>query len=670
MALQRFAVTLAVVLTARVAAEDAEEVAGLYMGSGKLDDFGSSVSVSGDFAIVGAKGDDSFGEDAGVAYIFERRGGDWSLEEVLKADDITAGDHFGASVEISGELAIVGAYGKLDGALAKGAAYVFSKASGSWVQEAKLVGADTNAGDRFGIAVSITEEGYAVVGSEWHSKNLSVGSVQNHGAAYIYAKEGASWVQQAKLLADDLAQGDRFGSAVGIDGAIVVVGASEADDEGAAYVFERNGSAWGQQAKLQGDMNSTGDLFGSSLSVSGRTVLVGAYWDDELAVNAGAAYIFTRNSTTGKWDEGVKLMAVDGSNEERFGSDVAVHGNTMVIGAYWDNENGLYSGSAYVYAQLSPDVWSFKEKLAWSNASAGDNFGKAVSVWDSGFGPFSCLIGAPSANWSIVFEGGIPTTTTTTTHTSTTTTTTSSSVTTKTISSTTTETATTTTTSVTSTTSTTSISMTSTSSSTVTSTSHTGTTTSVTETSTTTMTHTSTSKTVTTSTSSSATFTSSTRTLTTATTTSETATTSTDTTVTETKTTQTQTTSTATTITATQTTATTTTTTLTSLTNTSTTQSSTGTTSTSTTTTYTTMTSSASSVSSTSSTISVTSTASTTGTSTKGFLARTSLQQGTTREDGSKPADGSTDEDEKMNNAPSSKVAFTALVLAATLAGI
>eukprot|EP00913_Durusdinium_trenchii_P002235 g2065.t1 len=207
----------------------------LSEGNVKDDEFGKVVSISGNVLIVGAPAEDINGTDAGGAYVYKLVGNIWTLDARIVSEDIAAGDRFGNSLKVEGDYIIVGADGHDSNGLADtGSAYIFSKNSDSWVQQAKLVGDDTMAGDKFGISVSMTEN-YAVVGADWHTGPGGVGC----GAAYIFAFNGSSWNQEAQLLPDDSAAFDRFGGAVSIFESTVIVGAVESEENGAAYVFER-----------------------------------------------------------------------------------------------------------------------------------------------------------------------------------------------------------------------------------------------------------------------------------------------------------------------------------------------------------------------------------------------------------------------------------------------
>ena len=255
------------------------------------DDFGFSVSIDGDYAIVGAKDEDTASSNAGAAYIYFRdAGGSWSQQAKLLASNAGFGDRFGYSVSISGDYAIVGAYAESAGGSQAGTAYVFVRSGTSWSQQSKLVASDAQASDFFGFSVSISGD-YAVVGAYREDAGGT-----DAGAAYVFARSGTSWSQQAKLVASDAEVDDFFGYSVSISGDYAVVGAIDEDaggtGAGAAYVFARSGTSWSQQSKLVASDAQASDFFGGSVSISGSFAVVGADGEDDGGSAAGAAYIF------------------------------------------------------------------------------------------------------------------------------------------------------------------------------------------------------------------------------------------------------------------------------------------------------------------------------------------------------------------------------------------
>ena len=358
------------------------------------DYFGSSVSIDGDTMVIGAYADDDNGYTSGSAYVFTRTNGIWTQRAKLTASDAAASDYFGMSVAINGDTVVIGAYADDDDGSASGSAYVFTRdtagdlASG-WTEVAKLTAGDADALDQFGRSVSIDGD-TVVIGA--------FGDDSYTGSAYVFTRDTAGdltsgWTQRAKLTASDGAGGDRFGYNVDISGDTVVIGAYYDDDKGSnsgsAYVFTRNTagdltSGWTQRAKLTAGDGAVNDNFGSRVSIDGDTVVIGAYG---ASIYRGSAYVFTRDTAgdlTSGWTQVTKLTASDAATYDYFGFSVSINGDTMVIGAYGDDDRGLTSGSAYVFMRnTAGDLtsrWTQRAKLTANDGAAGDNFGSSVSI--------------------------------------------------------------------------------------------------------------------------------------------------------------------------------------------------------------------------------------------------------------------------------------------------
>ncbi|NER21601.1 MAG: hypothetical protein F6J96_13055 [Symploca sp. SIO1C2] len=258
------------------------------------DYFGWSVAISGELAIVGALYTDAPGKvNTGAAYIFKLAGATWQQQQKLQPPDLQRDDQFGCSVAISGELAIVGAHstdapGKPDA----GAAYIFKLAGGTWQQQ-KLQPPDLQKNDYFGHSVAISGE-LAIVGA---NQADAPGKV-NTGAAYIFKLAGGTWHQQQKLQPPNLQRNDIFGCSVAISGELAIVGAHQTEapgkvNTGAAYIFKLAGGTWQQQQKLQPPDLQENDKFGDSVAISEEVAIVGANTADAPGiVDVGAAYIF------------------------------------------------------------------------------------------------------------------------------------------------------------------------------------------------------------------------------------------------------------------------------------------------------------------------------------------------------------------------------------------
>jgi len=254
------------------------------------DAFGFSVSISGDTALVGAVGDDDDGSSSGSAYVFRYNGSNWVEEPKFTASDGAAGDEFGFSVSISGDTALVGAHGDDDAGASSGSAYVFRYNGSNWVEEPKFTASDAAASDEFGISVSIARN-TALIGAHGDDDNGS-----SSGAAYVFRYNGSSWVEEQKLTASDGSAGNQLGYSVSVSNGTALVGARGDDDTGAgsgsAYLFSYNGSTWVEGAKLTASDGTALDTFGRSVSISDGTALVGAHGNDDNGSNSGSAYVF------------------------------------------------------------------------------------------------------------------------------------------------------------------------------------------------------------------------------------------------------------------------------------------------------------------------------------------------------------------------------------------
>ena len=331
------------------------------------DYFGYLVSVSGDAAIIGAYGDDDNGTDSGSAYIYEKVNGTWTQTAKIKASDGAAYDYFGYSVLISGDTAIIGAYGDDDNGSSSGSAYIFEKVGETWIQKARLLANDGSTDDHFAYSVSISGE-TAIIGAEYDDDNGT-----NSGSAYIFEKVNNSWTQKAKLKAGDGASNDRFGEGVLISGNTAIIGAIDADPKGSAYIFEKVNGTWEETQKLTDNDGDSGELFACSVWIDGDRVILGAHNDD----SKGAAYIFEKENDT--WTQMVKLMASDGADGDMFGHPVSISGDVAIIGSPYNDDNGTDSGSIYIVKKIN-GTWTQTAKLLASDGAASDYFSESVSI--------------------------------------------------------------------------------------------------------------------------------------------------------------------------------------------------------------------------------------------------------------------------------------------------
>jgi hypothetical protein len=351
--------------------------------------FGYAVDVDGDVAIVGAPLEDDGGiADRGAAYVFRfTAAGAWVLEARLIAADGAAGDRFGVSVAIGGDDALIGApFRDASGIADRGAAYVFRRtAPGTWEATAVLLAADGAVNDNFGSAVALGGDD-ALIGAPFRD----AAGIADRGAAYVFRRtDPDTWEVTAVLLAADGAVGDNFGSAVALGGDDALIGAPFRDvsgiaDRGAAYVFQRTApGTWDAAATLLAADGAVDDRFGSAVALGGDAALIGAPLRDVSGIaDGGAAYVFRRTAAD-IWEATATLLAADGATGDRFGHSVALGGDDALIGAPFDDRDGIADqGSAFHFRRTDPavDSWEAAATLVAADGVAADRFGSAVAL--------------------------------------------------------------------------------------------------------------------------------------------------------------------------------------------------------------------------------------------------------------------------------------------------
>jgi hypothetical protein len=318
--------------------------------------FGHSVAIAGDTIVVGAYGESSAATGvngdqldngtygSGAAYVFVRSTDGWSQQAYLKASNTRRFERFGYSVGIDGDTVVVtapletsaatGVNGNQadTSAINAGSAYVFARSAGVWSQQAYLKASNTGIGDQFGHSSAIAGDTIVIGAQGEASASAGVNgdqqdnSADHAGAAYVFARSAGGWSQQAYLKASNPDGVDRFGLAVAVDGERIVVGASgessaatgsdgdQLDNSlfraGAAYLFERTGTAWIQRAYLKASNSGFDDMFGVAVDIDRSTVVVGALGEssaatgidgnqsDNSAAKAGAAYVIPLSDQT------------------------------------------------------------------------------------------------------------------------------------------------------------------------------------------------------------------------------------------------------------------------------------------------------------------------------------------------------------------------------------
>ncbi len=334
--------------------------------------FGYSVVIEGNYAFVGQPFPSTQG---GTVEVYQKSNGTWTFKQVLVASDAANGDQFGLSIDASGTTLAIGAPETEDNSETNhGAVYIFDlQANGTWTQTVKLTADNKGANDELGFSVAI--DGDVVIAGAPSEDTTA----NNAGAAYVFTRSDGSWSQTAKLVASDGAENDFFGTAVAISGDTALIGAYADDDNGSgsgsAYILERDDAGnWNQRAKLTANDGAAGDIFGVAVSLSGNTALIGAYQDDDNGSASGSAYIFEPDET-GNWNQRAKLIAPDGVANDMFGFAVSLSGDIAVIGA-----RGTPTGTAYVFQKTADNVWRQTDQVTASDGISNDSLGAAISV--------------------------------------------------------------------------------------------------------------------------------------------------------------------------------------------------------------------------------------------------------------------------------------------------
>lgn len=349
---------------------------------------GTSVAMRGNRMIAGAPQTEfPDGGSSGACWVYAvTTPGDWALDGVLRASDPSSIAGFGSEVAIDGEYAVVGAPGASNGnGASSGAAYVFRRQNGTWTQQAKLLSLDGNTGHQFGSAVAI-EGDVVVVGAP-------EGNDGQRGAAYVFTRTGDQWAQSAKLQVSTVSFVD-FGSDVSISGDTILVGARFGIGNanaftGAAYVFTGGGGSWTEQQKLTASDGIEQDYFGDAVSVSGDIAVIGAPRESNAGGSqAGSVYVYQRSG--GVWGDQVKLLSPNGTASARFGTSVSLTGSRIAVGAPQAASAGTSLAGSVAFFGNAGGSWAFEGEISPDPAAASRGFGTEVSV----SGEFG-VVGAP-----------------------------------------------------------------------------------------------------------------------------------------------------------------------------------------------------------------------------------------------------------------------------------
>jgi hypothetical protein len=355
---------------------------------------GSWLSAQGDVLIAGAPAQSVLGHNYGAAYVFRRdpTTNTWPQDARLTPSDGGYGDTFGSSVALGTDLAVVGAPSHAIGTPVTGAAYVYTRTGGTWSQSQMLTASDKADGDAFGTAVALLGD-LLFVGAPY----VKVSGVSQAGAVYVFARDAATgvWSQQAKLVSKAPLDSDRMGQslapAASASTLTLLVGAPNQlvtwVGEGGVLVFSRPvaggaGTPWTHVTTLHASDGAGAERFGTAVSLDGEVAAIGSPYVDAGTSAAGAVYLYTHDPVTGTWTEAPRLLSSHPQTNDFFGSDVALRGGTLVVGASGLTHDALDMAGGAFFLTKSGATWSERRAVA-SDAKTADSFGFAVAL-DSG----------------------------------------------------------------------------------------------------------------------------------------------------------------------------------------------------------------------------------------------------------------------------------------------
>jgi FG-GAP repeat len=375
-----------------------------------FDRFGSSVSISGNYAIVGARNDDVGANiDQGSVSIYQFNGVNWVLMQKITDAMGASNDNFGNSVSISGNYAIVGANEDDVGANAdQGSVSIYQLTGGSWVLMQKITDATGAASDFFGNSVSISGN-YVIVGAFADD----IGANPNQGSANIYQLTGGSWVLMQKIADATGATGDFFGISVCISDNYAIVGASSDDvgvniDQGSSSIYQLTSGSWVLMNKITDATGVNYDNFGNSVSISGNYAIVGAS-NDDVGANADQGSVSIYQLTGGSWVLMQKITDATGAASDYFGVSVFISGNYVIVGASNDDVGAnVTQGSATAYQRIGLGWQKVQYIIDPSGVGSvfgigGDRFGSKVSIDATSKRFLISAIGYASSSGKVVF---------------------------------------------------------------------------------------------------------------------------------------------------------------------------------------------------------------------------------------------------------------------------
>ncbi len=384
--------------------------------------------------------------DSGIAYVYSRTStsAPWTLQSTLKASNVSPGDHFGYSVDISSDgntLAVSARYedgsgtgvnpASNDSTTDAGAVYVFTRSGSTWSQQAYIKSMVPGIDYRFGWSVGLSGDGNTLAVGELQDDGSGIGVNPQHdtladnaGAVYVYKRTGGTWAFDAYLKSSNMQENDLLGYDVRLnyDGTTLVTSAINEDggtsginpadnntinNAGAVYVFVKNGTVWSQQATIKSPNPDITDYYGQPVDISndGNTLIIGAYLEDgngkgvnpamnNSLSNSGALYVYSRSGTTWTYDAYIKSANPGASDRFGFSGAISGDGLSIIVGSQQENSTndcvnstyaagGIRRGALYQYSKIN-GKWYLSNIFKPSEQDDYDTFGSSLAINNDG----------------------------------------------------------------------------------------------------------------------------------------------------------------------------------------------------------------------------------------------------------------------------------------------
>tara|TARA_R100000935_G_scaffold1439_1_gene4539 strand:- start:93350 stop:94858 length:1509 start_codon:yes stop_codon:yes gene_type:complete len=335
-------------------------------------EYGTSVDIKEDFAIVGASRENIA---AGAAYIYQKDSeGTWNDAQKLTAFDAREMAEFGGASKFGEDFVVVASgRGDVNSIIRAGALYVynFNDNNNTWEYNVKLHASDFSSDAKLGMnPTSLDVDGETIVGG-------APGDSGWTGAVYIFEKEGGVWVEKQKIVSPNVQAGETFGIGVSLSGAVMAIGANETDNrKGSVYMYEKSTTGtWEYQEQLMASDATSDAFFGSSVSIDQDQLVVGAYGANS---EAGAAYIYQKDSS-GSWRETQKLTGAPASESAQFGWNTEIKEDNVVISA--PHAYGFDPGELYFFKKNTEETWIEESIIQGEDTVGEDFFGWSVALY-------------------------------------------------------------------------------------------------------------------------------------------------------------------------------------------------------------------------------------------------------------------------------------------------